>query len=143
MAERAPYYVRFTVSPDDADLLYFVSVRFSVSKDGGATLESGFRAGRADITEVTPLLSDDDEDVEAFLALDAADLKLSVRNRLRGTVSRLTPGAVNSEVIVTLAGGNTVCAIVTNDSMEQMALAEGSPVVVLFQASSVILGVAA
>ncbi len=78
-----------------------------------------------------------------ILALDDADLKLSVRNRLRGTVSRLTPGAVNSEVIVTLAGGNTVCAIVTNDSMEQMALAEGSPVVVLFQASSVILGVAA
>lgn len=45
MAERAPYYVRFAVSPDDEDLIYFVSVKFSVSKDGGATLESGFRAG--------------------------------------------------------------------------------------------------
>jgi photosystem II stability/assembly factor-like uncharacterized protein len=45
MAERSPYYVRFAVSPDDEDLIYFVSVKFSVSKDGGATLESGFRAG--------------------------------------------------------------------------------------------------
>jgi photosystem II stability/assembly factor-like uncharacterized protein len=45
IAERAPYYTRFAVSPDDADRLYFVSVRFSVSKDGGATLTSGFGAG--------------------------------------------------------------------------------------------------
>lgn len=43
--ERSSYYTRFAVSPDDADLIYFVSVKFSVSKDGGATLESGFRAG--------------------------------------------------------------------------------------------------
>jgi photosystem II stability/assembly factor-like uncharacterized protein len=45
MAERAPYYTRFVVSPDDADLLYFVSVKFSVSKDGGTTLVGGFGAG--------------------------------------------------------------------------------------------------
>ncbi len=45
MLERSSYYTRFAVSPDDEDLIYFVSVKFSVSKDGGATLESGFRAG--------------------------------------------------------------------------------------------------
>ncbi|MDH4043446.1 MAG: glycosyl hydrolase [Gemmatimonadota bacterium] len=45
IAERAPYYTRFAVSPDDRDRLYFVSVRFSVSKDGGATLVSGYGAG--------------------------------------------------------------------------------------------------
>jgi photosystem II stability/assembly factor-like uncharacterized protein len=46
MAERAPYYVRFAVSPDDENRLYFVSVRFSVSLDGGRTLaRSGFGAG--------------------------------------------------------------------------------------------------
>ncbi|PYO40517.1 MAG: glycosyl hydrolase [Gemmatimonadetes bacterium] len=46
MAERAPYYVRFAVSPDDPDRLYFVTVRFSVSLDGGASLvRSGFGAG--------------------------------------------------------------------------------------------------
>ena len=38
MAERAPYYVRFAVDPDDANRVYFVSVRFSMSRDGGATL---------------------------------------------------------------------------------------------------------
>lgn len=78
-----------------------------------------------------------------ILATDDDDFKLSVRNRLRGTISRLTRGAVNSEVIVTLSGGNTVCAIVTNDSLEEMGLEEGGKVAALFKASSVILGVAA
>ncbi len=46
MAERAPYYVRFAVAPDDADRLYFVSVRFSMSRDGGRSLaRSDFHGG--------------------------------------------------------------------------------------------------
>ena len=46
MAERAPYYVRFAVAPDDEDRLYFVSVRFSISKDGGRSLgRSDFHGG--------------------------------------------------------------------------------------------------
>lgn len=46
MAERAPYYTRFAVSPDDENLLYFASVRFGMSRDGGATLvKPGPRAG--------------------------------------------------------------------------------------------------
>jgi molybdate transport system regulatory protein len=83
--------------------------------------------------------------VKASWVILAADdgLKLSARNRLRGTVSRLTRGAVNSEVIVALAGGNTVCAIVTNDSVDEMELAEGKAVSAIFKASSVILAVAA
>ncbi len=78
-----------------------------------------------------------------MLAAGDGDLKLSARNRLRGAVTRLTRGAVNSEVIVALAGGNTVCAIVTNDSVDEMGLAEGAPVSAVFKASSVILGMAA
>lgn len=38
MAERAPYYTRLAVSPDDENTLYFISVRFSKSIDGGKTL---------------------------------------------------------------------------------------------------------
>ncbi|MGE0589035.1 MAG: WD40/YVTN/BNR-like repeat-containing protein [Cyclobacteriaceae bacterium] len=39
MAERAPYYTRMAVSSDNSDELYFMSVRFSQSLDGGKTLE--------------------------------------------------------------------------------------------------------
>jgi photosystem II stability/assembly factor-like uncharacterized protein len=46
MAERAPYYVRFAVAPDDEERLYFASVRFSMSRDGGRTLaRSGYQGG--------------------------------------------------------------------------------------------------
>lgn len=44
--ERAPYYTRLRVSTDDPDEVYFASVRFSTSKDGGKTLaQAGYRAG--------------------------------------------------------------------------------------------------
>ena len=37
LLERPHYYTRFTVAPDDENRLYFVSVRFSWSLDGGLT----------------------------------------------------------------------------------------------------------
>jgi len=78
-----------------------------------------------------------------ILTTEDSAIKLSVRNRLCGTVTRLTKGQVNSDVVLTLAGGNTVSAIVTNESVEQMGLKEGAQACALFKASSVIVGVAA
>ena len=43
--ERAPYYTRMAISTDNSNELYFASVKFSVSKDGGRTLRSGYSAG--------------------------------------------------------------------------------------------------
>ena len=77
-----------------------------------------------------------------ILSVDDGDIKLSARNRLCGMISRLTEGQVNSDVVLTLAGGNTVSAIVTRESVEQMGLKVGVKACALFQASSVILGVA-
>lgn len=45
IAERAPYYTRMAVSTADPNKLYFASVKFSISKDGGKTIESGYSAG--------------------------------------------------------------------------------------------------
>jgi len=73
---------------------------------------------------------------------EAAALKLSARNQLRGTVGALTPGAVNTEVRIDLRGGNTLAAVVTNTSAQSLALQPGTAVTALFKASSVILGVA-
>lgn len=70
-------------------------------------------------------------------------LKTSARNRLCGTVVRCQHGAVNGEVILELAGGKTVAAIVTNDSMDSMGLAEGVRCCALIKASHVILAVPA
>lgn len=73
---------------------------------------------------------------------DDLPLKLSARNRLSGTIARLVRGAVNTEVVIELAGGNTVAATITNVSARELKLKRGLPAIALFKASSVILGVA-
>jgi len=76
-----------------------------------------------------------------FVATDLGGARLSARNQLRGTVTRLTPGAVNAEVLIDVGGGQTVAAIITQESARSLSLAPGTAVIALFNASSVILGV--
>ena len=71
---------------------------------------------------------------------DAEGAKFSARNRLTGKVSRLVPGAVNTEVVIDLAGGGSVAAIITNESSSTLELAEGATATAIFKASSVIVG---
>lgn len=70
-------------------------------------------------------------------------VKLSARNRLCGTVERLATGSVNSDVVIRLKGGNTISAIVTNESAAELGLKKGAEVCAVFKASSVILGMQA
>jgi molybdate transport system ATP-binding protein len=76
-----------------------------------------------------------------LLATDLGGVRLSARNQLRGTVTRLQPGAVNAEVLIDVGGGQTLAAIVTQESARSLGLAPGASVLALFKASSVILGV--
>ncbi|HEY8354581.1 MAG TPA: TOBE domain-containing protein [Methylophilaceae bacterium] len=76
-----------------------------------------------------------------MLALPEAAAGISVRNRLSGRMERIVTGSVNAEVTVRLASGNTVCAVVTDDSVNSLGLQEGAEVCALFKASSVILGI--
>ncbi|EER60129.1 transcriptional regulator, ModE family [Acidovorax delafieldii 2AN] len=71
---------------------------------------------------------------------DAQGARFSARNRLAGTVSRLTPGAVNAEVVIDLPGGGAVAAIITNESCAALDLAVGAAATAIFKASSVIVG---
>jgi molybdate transport system regulatory protein len=72
-----------------------------------------------------------------------ANVKFSARNQLAGKVSKLQKGAVNTEVAVTLAGGSTVFAVVTNEAVLELGLKEGSEASALIKASHVILGIPA
>ena len=49
-------------------------------------------------------------------------MKLSARNVLKGKVIKVTQGAVNSEVILQLAPGIQVVAIITRQSAETLNL---------------------
>ena len=47
-------------------------------------------------------------------------MKLSARNVLKGTVIKIIPGAVNSEVIIKLPGGAEIVSIITKESAESL-----------------------
>ncbi len=76
-----------------------------------------------------------------IVGTDAGGSKISARNKLNGKIAKMNKGAVNTELNVELNGGNTISAIITNESVKEMELREGDTVCALFKASSVILGV--
>jgi molybdate transport system regulatory protein len=75
-----------------------------------------------------------------ILGKDLHNAKVSARNLLCGTVSRIVHGPVNAEVSVSLEGGAVLTAIVTEGSANRLLLADGDHVCALVKASSVILG---
>lgn len=77
-----------------------------------------------------------------MLALEVDPKKISARNILKGTITRIVPGVVNDEVTLDLAGGNTVTSILTSASVKRLGLAEGLPVAAVIKASDVLLAVA-
>jgi len=67
-------------------------------------------------------------------------MKVSARNVLLGTVSRITKGAVNAEVDLTLKGGTQIAATITLASIDTLDLAVGKEAYAIIKASSVIVG---
>jgi molybdopterin-binding protein len=68
-------------------------------------------------------------------------MKISARNMLKGKVKSVKPGAVNTEVVVELSGGETVTSIITKESAEKLALAKGKEVYTVIKASNVMIAV--
>lgn len=75
------------------------------------------------------------------LALPDAASHIAIANRLHGKVGRINTGLVNSEVIVVLPGGHSLCVMADNDSLASLAIAPDDAVCALFSAQSIILGI--
>lgn len=67
-------------------------------------------------------------------------MKVSARNVFAGTVTKIVKGAVNAEVDLTLKGGASITAVVTNGAIDNLALAVGKEACAIIKASSVIIG---
>lgn len=76
-----------------------------------------------------------------ILLADEGAVKFSARNQLRGKVEKITRGSINTDVVLTLAGGTQVHAVVTNEAVAELGLQEGSSATALIKASHVVLGV--
>ncbi|HEX2719592.1 MAG TPA: TOBE domain-containing protein [Candidatus Deferrimicrobium sp.] len=119
-----------------------VSTEVTIALSGGETLCSVVTNESARVLGLKP-------GMEAYAFFKASSVivgkdlhnaKVSARNLLCGTVSRVVHGPVNAEVTVDLPGGSVLAAIVTEESAKRLLLANGDHVCALVKASSVILG---
>ena len=77
-----------------------------------------------------------------MLGLEIDRQKISARNILEGRVNRIVSGVVNDEVIIDLAGGNTVTSILTSASVKRLDLVPGMEIAAIIKASDVLLATA-
>lgn len=66
-------------------------------------------------------------------------MRTSARNALRGTVTQITKGGVNTEVTLSVSKASEIVAIVTNRSIETLGLEVGKHAFAMIKASFVIL----
>lgn len=67
-------------------------------------------------------------------------MKLSARNMIKGTVKSVDLGVVNAEVVVEVAPGVEITAMITKQSCLDLGLEEGKKAQVVIKASSVMIG---
>jgi molybdopterin-binding protein len=68
-------------------------------------------------------------------------MKISARNQLRGKITSISEGIVNTEVVIELAPGVEITSIITKSSADNMKLEVGQEAYAVVKASNVIVGV--
>lgn len=68
-------------------------------------------------------------------------MEVSARNAFKATVKKVVDGAVNAEVILEIAPGVEVTAIITKSSAEKLGLTEGKEAYAIIKSSDVIVAV--
>ena len=68
-------------------------------------------------------------------------MKISARNHLKGTVKKIIPGVVSTEVTLEVAPGVEVVSVITKSSADQMHLSLGKEAYIVVKATDVIVGI--
>lgn len=66
-------------------------------------------------------------------------MKLSARNRIKGTVTSVSRGAVTSHVVIDI-GGSKITSSITNEAVDELALKDGDAVYAVIKATDVMVG---
>lgn len=68
-------------------------------------------------------------------------MKISARNQLKGKIVAVLKGATTSHVRIDIGGGNIITASITNEAVDDLALAVGADAVAIIKASDVMVGI--
>lgn len=67
-------------------------------------------------------------------------MKISARNQIAGTVVAVVKGQTTAHVRIDIGGGAVVTAAITNEAVDDLALAVGDSAVAIIKASDVMVG---
>ena len=67
-------------------------------------------------------------------------MKISARNRLKGTIVEVTKGQTTAHVRIDI-GGAVVTASITNEAVDELKLAKGQPAYAVVKASDVMVAI--
>jgi len=68
-------------------------------------------------------------------------MEISARNSLKGTVTKVVHGSVNTEITLEIAPGVELVSIITKSSAETLGIVKGKQVHAVIKSSDVIVGV--
>lgn len=68
-------------------------------------------------------------------------MKISARNRLKGTIVEVTKGATTAHVRIDIGNGVVVTSSITNEAVDELALAVGKTAYAVVKASDVMVAV--
>lgn len=64
-------------------------------------------------------------------------MKISGKNKIKGKVSKVTPGVVTAQVEIDAGNGIKIVGLITKDSADDMNIKEGDELIALIKATSV------
>jgi len=67
-------------------------------------------------------------------------LKLSARNRLKGTIEEVKEGIVTAKVRIKIEGPTVITAVVTKDAVKDLEIKAGDSVEAIIKSTEVIIG---
>ncbi|MDJ0734059.1 MAG: molybdopterin-binding protein [Nostocaceae cyanobacterium] len=68
-------------------------------------------------------------------------MKISARNNFKGTVKKIIPGIVSTEVTIEIAPGIEVVSVITKSSSDSLHLKVGNEVYAIIKATEVMVAV--
>jgi molybdate transport system regulatory protein len=111
----------------------------AVVTDRGRAVATAFRRVQEELDAALAKLDASLNGQQAADLFWSLGMQTSARNALRGVISDISPGAVNGEVTLQLADGVTITAILTQRSIQDLALTVGKPAIALIKAGFIIL----
>ena len=67
-------------------------------------------------------------------------MKLSARNKLKGTILKVEEGLITAKVLLDLGNGNVISAIISKDAIADLGLKVGDTAFAVIKSTEVIIG---